>query len=461
MTATVVEPEGAETTGYDADTEAPRVPVTRAYRFELLKLVSQWRVRLLVLVCWTVPGLFVAAVNQQSTLPSDTLFGRWLHASGWAGPLVVLGFAGSWALPLLVAVVAGDVFAVEDRLGTWRHLLVAVRSPRRIFWAKTLAALTVLVVLVAGLVAASVAGGVATAGDRPLVGLDGHLLTPSDAAGKVLLAWLCALAPTLALAAIGLLGSIVLGRSPMGLLVPALVAVAMQLAQMLPLPVALRLALPGYAFVSWNGLFTSPAQLSELLVALAVSLAWILVATATAYRLFVRRDFTNATDDGTGRRAVTRAVLPLVALFALTFAAIAAATPSTGSGITQAKVQQSVATGFAHLYRLQTAQLNRPAVTEAQLQVTAACDRSDGQVDPVGAGNDWRCVITWHLPGTTAPGTAVYQLNIASNGRVEADGDGPKEVNGYFLVHTPAGDAPNPLWQFDGDVELLPTSPKG
>jgi ABC-2 type transport system permease protein len=27
-------------------------------------------------------------------------------------------------------------------------------------------------------------------------------------------------------------------------------------------------------------------------------------------------------------------------------------------------------------------------------------------------------------------------------------------------VRTPDGDAPNPLWQFDGDVGLLPT-PKG
>ena len=56
-----------------------------------------------------------------------------MHATGWAGSLVVLGFAGSWVLPLLTSVVAGDVFASEDRLGTWRHLLVAVRSPRRIF----------------------------------------------------------------------------------------------------------------------------------------------------------------------------------------------------------------------------------------------------------------------------------------------------------------------------------------
>lgn len=438
-----------------------RVPVVRGYRFELVKLVSQWRIRLVVLACWLAPALFVAAVSRQSTLPSDTLFGRWMHATGWAGPLVVLGFSGTWALPLLTSLVAGDVFAAEDRLGTWRHLLVAVRSPRRIFAAKTLASLTVILLLVAGLACSGTAGGLLAVGSHPLVGLDGHLLAPSDAAGRVGLAWVCVLAPTLALAAIGLLGSVALGRSPMGLLLPALVALAMQLAQMLPLPVAVRLALPGYAFVSWNGLFTDPAQLRPLMTGVAVSLVWAVTATALAYAVFVRRDFTNASYDGHGRRAVALGVLPLAALLGATVACVAVATPSTGSGIGQDKVQRSVAVAFAHLYRMQTRELNRPDVTEAQLQVTAACNKGGGQRTAKGAGNDWRCVVSWHLPGVQAVGTAVYQLDITSDGRFVADGDGPKEVNGYFLVRTPTGDAPNPLWQFDGNVDLLDTTPKG
>src|SRR5207244_1344405 len=134
-------------------------------------------------------------------------------ATGWAGPLVMLGFAGTYALPLLSSVVAGDVFAAEDRLGTWRHLLVAVRSPRRIFVAKSLASLTVILLLVAGLAVSSAVGGLVSVGNQPLVGLDGHLMAPSDTAVRVLLAWTAALAPTLALAAIGLLGSVALGRS--------------------------------------------------------------------------------------------------------------------------------------------------------------------------------------------------------------------------------------------------------
>ncbi|WP_328541641.1 ABC transporter permease [Streptomyces sp. NBC_00371] len=437
---------------------APRVSVARGYRFELVKLVSQWRIRLLVLACWIAPALFVAAVSQQSSLPVDTLFGRWMHATGWAGSLVVLGFSGTWALPLLTSVVAGDVFASEDRLGTWRHLLVAVRSPRRIFAAKALASLTVILLLVAGLACSGAAGGVVTVGNQPLVGLDGHLLSPGDAAVQVLLAWVCVLAPTLAFAAIGLLGSVALGRSPMGLLLPMLVALTMQLAQMLPLPVAMRLALPSYAFIAWNGLFTGPAQLGPLFIGIVVSLLWAVTATTLAYFLFLRRDFTDLAHDGSGRRAITVGALPLAGLLVLTAVAVAPATSATGSGIEQDKVQRSVATAFAHLYRLQTEQLNRPDVTEAQLKASAACTKGSVRVAADGPGNDWRCVVSWHLPDVEATGSAIYQLDVTADGRFMADGDGPKEVNGYFLVRTPTGDGPNPLWQFDGNVELLSTS---
>ncbi|HEV7205058.1 MAG TPA: ABC transporter permease [Jatrophihabitans sp.] len=437
---------------------ATRVPVGRGYRFELVKLLSQWRVRLLLLACWLAPAVFIAFVSEQSSLPTDTLFGRWMHTTGWAGALVMLGFCGTWALPLVTSVVAGDVFAAEDRLGTWRHLLVAVRSTRRIFVAKALASLSVILLVVVGLATSSVLGGLLTVGNRPLVGLDGHLLTPGDAAGKVLLAWLAVLAPTLALAAIGLLGSVALGGSPMGLLLPTAVALAMQLAQMLPLPVAVRLSLPGYAFVAWNGLFTVPGQLGPLLVGVAVSLVWAVAATALAYVVFVRRDFTSLSHDGSGRRAVTAGALPLIALLGATVAVVAAVSPASGSGIDQAKVQRSVSVAFGHLYRLQAALLHRPAVTEARLAVTSSCDKGDGLIAAEGSGNDWRCVVTWHLPRVAAQGTAIYQLDVKSDGRFTADGDGPKDVNGYYPVRTPTGDEPNPLWQFDANVGLLSTT---
>src|SRR5262245_60856377 len=341
---------------------APPAPVWRGYRFELTKLLAQWPVRLVLVACLLGPGLFVAVVSRQSSLPSDTVFGRWMGQTGWAGALVILTFSCTWLLPLLTSLVAGDVFATEDRLGTWRHLLVAVRSPRRIFAATTLASLTVIALLVAALATSGIVGGLAAVGNRSLIGLDGHPLTTGQAAGAVLLAWASALASTLAFAAVGLLASVTLGRSPMGLVVPALLALALQIAQLLPLPVAVRVALPSYAFIAWRGLFTDPALIGPLVVGIAVSLAWAVVATALAYRLFMRRDFTDLAYDGVGRRVLAGAVLPLTALFAVTAGVIGVAAPASGSGVEKAKLDHSLATAFAHLYRMQTDELHRPAV---------------------------------------------------------------------------------------------------
>jgi ABC-2 type transport system permease protein len=304
-----------------------------------------------------------------------------------------------------------------------------------------------------------VVGGLAAVGNRPLVGLDGHLLATGDAARAVLLAWATTLAPTLAFAAIALLGSVALGRSPMGLVLPALLALVLQIAQLLPLPVAVRVALPSYAFIAWRGLFTEPAQTGPLLAGIAVSLVLAVAAATLAYGLFMRRDFTDVAYDG--GRVLVRAVLPLVALFAVTAAVIAGATPASRSGIDKAKLDRSLTTAWAHLYRMQTAELHRPAVTEAQLRAGTSCDRGGSLVADVGPGNDWRCVVTWHLPGSAATGSAIYQLDVTPDGRYVADGDGPPEVNGFFQVRTVTGDAPNPLWQFDGTVDLLSrTSPR-
>ncbi len=433
-------------------------PASRNYRFELVKLLAQWPVRLAVLACWIGPALFVAAISSQSSLPNDTVFGRWMSQTGWAGPLVVLAFSANWVLPLLAALVAGDVFASEDRLGTWRHLLVAVRSPRRIFAAKVLASLTIMMLFAAGLTASSIVGGLAAAGSRPLVGLDGQLIAPGHAAGTVLLAWTSALAPTLAFAGAGLLGSVAFGRSPLGLVIPALLALLTQIVLLLPLPVAVRVALPGYAYIAWHGLVNQPTQIGPLVIGVAVSLVLALAAFALAYLLFMRRDFTDLAYDGAGRRILLRAVLPLTALFAVMVGVIAGATSPSGSGIDRAKLDRALQTTFANLYRIQTTELHRPAITDAHLRASAACDKGGSLVPDSGPGNDWRCVITWRLPGVTAVGQTIYQLDVDPDGRYVADGDGPQEVNGYFPIHTSTATVPNPLWQFDGTINLLTTT---
>ena len=439
-------------------------PLGRVYRFELVKLVSQWRLRLVLLACLVAPAVYTGVISRQTSLPADALYGRWMGQSGWAGSLAVLAFMGTLVLPLLTALVAGDVFAVEDRLGTWRHLMVAVRSARVVFVAKTLAALTVIATLLVALVASSIVGGLLSVGSHPVPGLDGHLIPSGELARTALLAWLTLVPPTLAFAAVGLLGSVALGRSPLGLLLPVVLALVLQGVALLPVPVAVRLALPVNGFLGYRGLLTEPGQSGPLWASVVVGLAWTALATYLAYRMFVRRDFTDLAYDGSGRRFVLTGLAPLLALAVLTTGVLSVATGATGSGIERDKVEAGLTSSFSHLYVLQTEQLKRPPVTTDQLRTTASCDKGGDRVEDTGPGSDWRCVVTWTLPGSSATGSAIYQVDVLADGKYVADGDGPKEVNGFFQVRTPTGDAPNPLWQFDGSLDLLeqgtPESPQ-
>jgi ABC-2 type transport system permease protein len=73
-------------------------------------------------------------------------------------------------------------------------------------------------------------------------------------------------------------------------------------------------------------------------------------------------------------------------------------------------------------------------VAGEHLRTTASCTRGAGPGLQEGPGNDWRCYVSWHLPGVNdATGQAIYQLDVNTNGRPVADGDGPDEVSGFVV----------------------------
>src|SRR5262249_8406562 len=114
----------------------------QSYRVEIRKLRSQWIPRVVFGLCVLGPLAFVAIMETQTTLPADTLFGRWLHTSGFAVPLFLLGVAAEGGFSLLTSLVAGDIFASEDRYGTWQTVLTRACRRRDVFVGKLLAATT-------------------------------------------------------------------------------------------------------------------------------------------------------------------------------------------------------------------------------------------------------------------------------------------------------------------------------
>jgi ABC-2 type transport system permease protein len=267
--------------------------VAVVWRMELAKLAGQVRVQGVLLLCLVVPFLVVAALKVQGAVPQDTLFGQWVHTSGFAVPLVILGFCGQWALPLLTAIVSGDIFSSEDHFGTWKTVLTRSRSRSQIFSGKLAAAITYTVVMLVVLAAASIAAGLVM-GTQPLVGLSGQLVGAGQAEKLVVASWATQLAPLLGFCALAVALSVISRNSVIGIGGPLVIGLVMQLATLVNLPSSVRNGLLATPFASWHGIWTQPTFYGPLGQGLIVSGIWFVVCVALAWGVFRYRSIAAA-----------------------------------------------------------------------------------------------------------------------------------------------------------------------
>jgi ABC-2 type transport system permease protein len=159
------------------------------YRWELRKLIAQKRTYLGLAVVALIPLAFVVALTLRRGGPNDVAFGAYVHQSGLAIPLVILIFAANFILPLVTALVAGDIVANEDHNGTLKTILTRSLDRRQIFTGKILAAGTyAAVALIVMCTVATVAGTIAS-GFNPIVSLSGTRVSAASALGLVYLSF--------------------------------------------------------------------------------------------------------------------------------------------------------------------------------------------------------------------------------------------------------------------------------
>src|SRR6202012_3040908 len=143
--------------------------------------------------------------------------------------LVLLSFAGNWGLPVIAGLVGGDLFASEDRHGTWKTILTRSATRPDIFVAKLLAAAALSVALTLLLAASSIVAGVIFMGAHPLINLSGVTASAGEALRLTSLSWLPGCLPTLAYASIAVLFTIASRNGIVGVLGPLMVALVTQL----------------------------------------------------------------------------------------------------------------------------------------------------------------------------------------------------------------------------------------
>jgi len=257
---------------------------------EIAKLGGQLRTTVLLVVCVAAPFALVGALAIQSSTPADTLFGRWVHVSGLAVPLVVLGFAGQWAFPALASVVSADVFGAEDHHGTWKLVLGRSRTRGEVFAGKAIVALGFSLLATGLVIASSLIAGLVAVGGQPLLNLSGSIVEPHHGLWLVAASGLSQLPPVLGLSAVSVVLSVVFRSRIIGLVGPVAIGMLAQLLALTDLPPAVRMLLPAGAFSAWRGLWLDQPLRTPIWTEVVVSAIAVAVCIGVAGAVFHRRD---------------------------------------------------------------------------------------------------------------------------------------------------------------------------
>jgi ABC-2 type transport system permease protein len=422
--------------------------VRHVFRVERRKLSSQLAVRVLAVICLLGPFVFAGILKIQSGAPSDTLFGIWVHSSGFALSLVLLAFAGSWGFPIIAGVVAGDMFSSEDRYGTWKLVLTRSCTRRDLFLGKLLAAVVFTVALLLLTMIASLVAGVLLVGDQSVVSLSGGLFSPTKSLGLVVASWLLCVFPTLAFVSLGILFSVATRNGIMGVIGPPLCALAMQLLLFVGSGIIMHLLLVSSAFNTWHALFTGHPYFGQLLIGIAVSIIWSAACLWISWRLLRRRDFAGIpASRRQGWVIPVRASVALAAVIAL----LAVAGSWGPTGVTPSRLRHDFAASFNQLTILQQRELGRHVPAGAQLNIVPTCSRRGSTADGPG---DWVCIMDVFIPQQTGATpfneTPVeYDVSVTSDGCWKAQS--PPIFVGQQMMKVPGGrTVVNPLYTIYG-----------
>ena len=273
---------------------AGRPGTVSVYRWELRKLVAQKRTFIGVGAAVAVPLIFTFAMLADSSGgPEGVPFGEYVRETGLAIPLVVMFFGAIWLLPLITALVAGDIVAAEDQNGTLKTILTRSVDRWQVFAGKLLATLTyTLLILTTFVGVATVAGGLAF-GFEPLTTLSGTTIGVGRALVLIAAGTLTYAMPLIGMAAIALLLSTVTRNSAAAVVGTLMVSIVLQILGSISALDFLEPYLLSEQFNAWQGLLREPIDWDPVIQAAWVSALYAVPALAWAFTVFLRRDVTG------------------------------------------------------------------------------------------------------------------------------------------------------------------------
>ena len=278
----------------------PREGTTRArgpstltvLRWELRKLISQKRTYLGLGLAVAFPLIFVVFqnVHQRHDRGAGNIFATQITQSGLATPVLMLLFLSVFMLPLIGALVAGDIVAAEDGNGTLKTILTRSVDRGQVFAAKALAAILYATLAVFLSAAVGTVGGVASWGFHAVRTFSGTLVSAPEALLLVFAANAIYLIPLTAVVAVGVLLSTATRNSAASVVGTIGFVILLFIVAQIPGLEGIRPYLLTEQFENWHGLLRTPTDWAPIWHSLWVCALYALPSLFAGYLVFLRRD---------------------------------------------------------------------------------------------------------------------------------------------------------------------------
>ena len=275
-----------------AEARSRRPSTLAVYRWELRKLVSQKRTYLGLGLAVILPLIFVIVQSLQHRRDrgNENIFASQITHSGLATPVLMLLFLSVFMLPLIAALVAGDIVAAEDGNGTLKTLLTRSVDRGQVFAAKALAAMTYATIAVFLSAAVATAAGVAAWGFNSVITYSGTVVPASEGLLLVFAANAVYLIPLLAVASLGVLLSTVTRNSAAAVVGTVGLVILLFIIAQIPGLEGVKPYLLTEQFENWHGLLRTPTDWAPIAHSAWVCALYGVPALIAGYLVFLRRD---------------------------------------------------------------------------------------------------------------------------------------------------------------------------
>jgi ABC-2 type transport system permease protein len=263
-----------------------------AYRWELRKLISQKRTYLGLVLAVLLPLIFVLSehLHNHHGHEQGNIFASHITESGLATPILMLLLLSVFMLPLIAALVAGDIVAAEDGNGTLKTILTRSVDRGQVFAAKTLAAMTYATIAVFLSATVATVAGVASWGFHHVVTFSGSIVSAPEGLLLVFAANAVYLIPLLTVTAVGVLLSTTTRNSAAAVVGTVGFTILLFIVAQIPGLGAIKPYLLTEQYENWHGLLRTPTDWGPIWHSAWVCALYAIPSLFAAYLVFLRRD---------------------------------------------------------------------------------------------------------------------------------------------------------------------------